>query len=133
MARVHQVRAGGGDSGDTGGVPAAPGSEVDTSEEIRRIAGLIAAVRGRYPDLVISADTFRHEVGREACAAGADLVNDSWGGWDGQLAEVAPQFGAGLVCSHAGRQQPRTRPFPLPYPPLPPHTLDHTLPLAPPP
>ena len=25
-------------------------------------------------DLIISADTWRHEVGREACAAGADLL-----------------------------------------------------------
>src|SRR5258708_21375843 len=115
MARVHQVTAEGADIAAVGGVPAAPGSEVDTSEEIRRIAGLIAAVRGRYPDLVISADTFRHEVGREACAAGADLVNDSWGGWDRQPPEVPAQFGAGLVCSHAGRQRPRTRPFRVAY------------------
>src|SRR5260370_14608386 len=115
MAGVPQGTAEGVATAAVGGVRGAPGSEVDSSEEIRRIAGLIAAVRGRYPDLVISADTFRHEVGREACAAGADLVNDSWGGWDGQLAEVAAQFGAGLVCSHAGRQQPRTRPFRVAY------------------
>jgi len=89
MDRVGQVIAEGADIVDIGGVPAAPGSEVNAGEEIRRVAGFVAAVRGRYPDVVISADTFRHEVGREACAAGADLINDSWGGWDGQLAGVA--------------------------------------------
>ena len=51
---------------------------------------------------MISADTWRHEVAREACAAGADLINDTWGGWDRRLAEVAAEFGAGLVCAHAG-------------------------------
>src|SRR5258708_14370739 len=112
MARVHQVTAEGADIAAVGGVPAAPGSEVDTSEEIRRIAGLIAAVRGRYPDLVISADTFRHEVGREACAAGADLVNDSWGGVGGRLAAVPPPFRARPVLSPPRRPRPRARPFP---------------------
>jgi len=130
MDRVHQVIAEGADIIDVGGVPAAPGAEVDVGEEIRRIAGFIAAVRGRYPDVVISADTFRHEVGREACAAGADLINDSWGGWDARLAEVAAEFGAGLVCSHTGGQQPRTRPFRVAYADVMADVLDQTLRLA---
>jgi dihydropteroate synthase len=130
MDRVHQVIAEGADIVDVGGVPAAPGAEVDVGEEIRRIAGFIAAVRGRYPDVVISADTFRHEVGRAACAAGADLINDSWGGWDARLAEAAAEFGAGLVCSHAGRQRPRTRPFRVAYADVMADVLDQTLRLA---
>ena len=130
MDRVHQAIAEGADIVDVGGVPAAPGADVDVSEEIRRIAGFIAAVRGRYPDAVISADTFRHEVGREACAAGADVINDSWGGWDARLAEVAAEFGAGLVCSHTGRQHPRTRPFRVAYADVMADVLDQTLRLA---
>jgi dihydropteroate synthase len=116
MDRVHQVIADGADIVDIGGVPAAPGVEVDAAEEIRRTAGFIAAVRSAYPDIVISADTWRHETARAACEAGADLINDSWGGVDEQLADVAAEFGAGIVCAHAGRQQPRTRPFRVSYP-----------------
>jgi dihydropteroate synthase len=116
MERVHQVVAEGADIVDIGGVPAAPGHDVDVPEEIRRTAGFIAAVREAYPNLVISSDTWRHEVAREACAAGADLINDSWGGWDAALPEVAAEFGSGLVCSHAGGQAPRTRPFRVSYP-----------------
>lgn len=115
MDRVHQVIAEGADIVDVGGIPAAPGAEVDVAEEIRRTAGFIAAVRASYPDIVISADTWRHETGRAVCEAGADLLNDSWGGYDERLAEVAAEFGAGLVCAHAGRQQPRTRPFRVAY------------------
>ena len=130
MDRVHQVIAEGADIVDIGGVPAAPGAEVDAGEEIRRIASFIAAVRSRYPDAVISADTFRHEVGLEACAAGADLINDTWGGWDGRLAEVAAEFGVGLICAHAGRQRPRTRPFRVAYADVMADVLDQTLRLA---
>ena len=115
MERVHQVIGEGADIIDIGGVPAAPGKQVDAEEEIRRTAGFIAAVRFAYPDVVISVDTWRHEVGRAACQAGADLINDSWGGYDERLAEVAAEFGAAIVCSHAGRQQPRTRPFRVAY------------------
>ncbi len=115
MERVHQVVAEGADIVDIGGVPAAPGQDVDVREEIRRTSGFIAAVRAAYPDVVISADTWRHEVAREACAAGADLINDSWGGWDDKLAEVAAEAGAALVCSHAGGQAPRTRPHRVSY------------------
>ena len=116
MDRTAAVIAEGADIIDIGGIPAAPGGLVDTAEEIRRTAGFIAAVRQRFPDVVISVDTWRHETARAACAAGADLINDSWGGPDERLAEVAAEFGAGLVCSHAGRQQPRTRPFRVWYP-----------------
>ena len=130
MDRVHEVIAEGADIVDIGGVPAAPGQEVDASEEIRRTAGFIASVRGAYPDVVISADTWRHEVAREACAAGADLINDSWGGWDGKVAEVAAEFGAAVVCSHNGGQRPRTRPFRVSYQDVMADVLDHTQKLA---
>jgi dihydropteroate synthase len=79
---------------------------------------------------VISVDTWRHEVGRAACEAGADLLNDTWGGWDPRLAEVAAEFGAGIVCSHAGGLPPRTRPYRLRYPDVMADVLDRTLGLA---
>jgi dihydropteroate synthase len=65
--------------------------------------------------VLISVDTWRHEVAREVAAAGADLINDSWGGWDERLPEVAAERGVGLVCAHAGGLPPRTRPFRVAY------------------
>ena len=130
MDRVHQVVAEGADIVDIGGVPAKPGSEVSPAEEIRRVVAFIAAVRAAYPDLVISVDTWRHEVARAACEAGADLLNDTWGGWDPRLAEVAAQYRAGLVCAHAGGLPPRTRPFRMSYPDVMADVLDRTLALA---
>ncbi len=130
MDRTAAVIAQGADIIDIGGIPAAPGQPVDAAEEIRRTAGFIAAVRQRFPDVVISVDTWRHETARAACTAGADLINDSWGGPDERLADVAAEFGAGLVCSHAGRQEPRTRPFRVSYPDVVADVLAHTLKLA---
>jgi dihydropteroate synthase len=130
LERVHKVVAEGADILDVGGVPAKPGEEVTALEEMRRVVSFIAAVRAAYPDLVISADTWRHEVGRVACEAGADLLNDTWGGWDPELTAVAAEFDAGLVCSHAGGLPPRTRPFRVSYPDVVADVLDRVLGLA---
>jgi dihydropteroate synthase len=116
LDHVHRVIAEGADIVDVGGVPAKPGGEVTAAEEVRRVVPFIETIRAAYPEIVISVDTWRHEVGRAACEAGADLLNDTWGGWDPELTDVAAEFGAGLVCSHAGGLPPRTRPFRLSYP-----------------
>ncbi len=115
LRRVDEVVAEGADIVDIGGVKAAPGAEVDVAEEIARTVPFVAEVRDRHPDLIISVDTWRHEVGREVCRAGADLLNDAWGGVDPRLAEVAAEFGVGLVCTHAGGLPPRTRPHRVEY------------------
>ena len=115
MDRVDRVVAEGADMVDVGGVKAAPGEEVDAVEEIRRTVDLVAAIRAAHPALPISIDTWRAEVAREVLAAGADVVNDAWGGVDPQLAEVAADAGAGIVCTHAGGLPPRTRPHRVTY------------------
>jgi dihydropteroate synthase len=115
LDRVAEVVAAGAEIVDIGGVKAAPGDEVDAEEEIRRTVDFVARVRAEFPDLVISVDTWRHEVGRAVCAAGADVLNDAWGGHDPRLAEVAAEFGAALVCTHAGGVPPRTRPHRIFY------------------
>jgi len=110
LRAVERAIANGADIIDIGGVKAGPGDTVDAAEEIRRTVSTIAAVRAEFPDVVISIDTWRAEVAREAVPAGADLINDTWAGADEGLAEVAAATGAGLVCSHAGGLRPRTRP-----------------------
>jgi dihydropteroate synthase len=115
---------------DIGGVKAGPGDPVDAAEELRRTVGFVAAVRERFPDVVISVDTWRHEVGVKVCEVGADVLNDAWGGHDPQLAQVAADHGAALVCTHAGRQEPRTRPHRVGYDDVMADILDVTVGLA---
>lgn len=113
--RVALVVDQGAEIVDIGGIKAAPGIEVDTTEERRRVVGFVARVRSAFPDLVISVDTWRAEVGRAVCAAGADVLNDAWGGADPGLAAAAAEFGAALICTHTGGVTPRTRPFRVEY------------------
>ncbi|UNS98793.1 dihydropteroate synthase [Streptomyces tubbatahanensis] len=117
LDRVEQAVAEGAAIIDIGGVKAGPGDEVTAEEEVRRTVGFVAEVRRRWPDVVISVDTWRHEVGEAVCEAGADLLNDAWGGVDPRLAEVAARYGTGLVCTHAGGAEPRTRPHRTVYAP----------------
>ncbi|MFR9754602.1 dihydropteroate synthase [Streptomyces sp. TR06-5] len=116
LARVDRAVAEGAAIIDIGGVKAGPGEDVSVEEEVRRTVGFVAEVRRRHPDVVISVDTWRHEVGDAVCAAGADLLNDAWGGVDPDLAVVAARHRVGLVCTHAGGARPRTRPHRVSYP-----------------
>ncbi|WP_024332718.1 dihydropteroate synthase [Gordonia hirsuta] len=115
MERVDQVIADGADIVDIGGVKAGPGEEVDAATEAARVVPMIGWVRQRYPQVLISVDTWRSEVAEAACAAGADLINDTWAGTDPDLVHVAAQVGAGLVCSHTGGAVVRTRPHRIAY------------------
>ena len=115
MAAVDRAVAEGAALVDLGGVRAGPGEEVSEDEEVRRVVPFVAAVRRRHPTLAISVDTWRSGVGRAACEAGADLLNDAWEGADPGLAVVAAEHGAALVCSHAGGLPPRTDPHRVAY------------------
>lgn len=115
LDKLAQAVAEGADIVDVGGVRAGYGPEVDATEELRRTADFVAEARSRFPDLVISVDTWRSEVADELCKLGADLVNDTWSGHDPELAAVAAQHGAGIVCSHTGGIGPRTDPHRAAY------------------
>ncbi len=115
-AAVARAAAEGADIVDLGGVRAGRGPRVDAAEEIARVVPLIARVRSRHPELLVSVDTWRAEVARAAADAGADLVNDTWAGHDPRLVEVAAERGLGVVCSHTGGALPRTDPFRVAYP-----------------
>ena len=130
LQRVRDVVRDGAEIVDIGGVKAAPGDAVTVADEIERTAPLVAAVRAEFPDLVISVDTWRHEVGDAVCGAGADVLNDAWGGWDPQLAEVAGRWGAAIVCTHAGGFEPRTRPHRVGYDDVMSDVLQRTVELA---
>lgn len=115
LAAVDAAVAEGADFIDIGGVKAGPGAEVDEAAELARVIPFIEAVRARYPDVLLSVDTWRSGVAREAAAAGVDLINDTWQGADPELIDVAGAAGVGLVCSHTGGARVRTRPFRVRY------------------
>ena len=113
--RVAQVAREGAEIVDIGGIKAAPGAEIGAAEEKARVVDFVARVRESFPGLVISVDTWRASVGDAVCAAGADVLNDAWGGADPELVDVAAQHGAAIVCTHTGGATPRTRPYRVEY------------------
>lgn len=116
LAAVADAVAAGAEIVDVGGVRAGRGPRVEPAEEIARVVPVVAAVRDRFPDVVLSVDTWRTEVAREAVAAGADLLNDTWAGHDPGVARVAAEAGVGLVVTHTGGARPRTDPLRVDYP-----------------
>jgi dihydropteroate synthase len=90
----------GSDVIDIGGESTRPGYvRIDERVEIARVVPVIAALRERLPDAVLSIDTYKPQVARAACAAGADLINSVWG-MDDALLEVAVDRGAPVVIMH---------------------------------
>ncbi|WP_458115348.1 dihydropteroate synthase [Arthrobacter sp. D2-10] len=101
-----QAVADGADWVDIGGAPFAPGPGIPAAEEANRIVPVIQAVR-EASDVVISADTFLPEVAEQAIKAGANVVNDTTGLRNRDLAAVISQTGAHVVITHS-LAEPRT-------------------------
>lgn len=115
LDRADTVIAQGASIVDVGGVKAGPGDEVDPAEEIERVVPVIRGIRLRHPSIRISVDTWCADVAQTAIEAGADLINDTWAGYDPELVEVAGAHRVGYVCSHTGGAVPRTRPHRVHY------------------
>jgi dihydropteroate synthase len=85
---------------DIGGVPFAPGPALSAREEAERIIPVIEAVRAAS-DVVISADTFLPGVAEASIGAGANVINDTTGLQDPDMAAVVAEGGAHLVITHS--------------------------------
>lgn len=103
----------GADIVDVGGVKFAPGDPLDPAEEAARVVPVIEQLRRELPgEVLLSVDTFHASVARAALEVGADLINDTTGLSDPQMAEEVARAGASLVLTHSVAE-PR-RPFPRP-------------------
>ena len=96
----------GADILDIGGESTRPGHErVSEALEIERITPVVAGIRERLPNAVISIDTYKPDVARAAHAAGADMINSVWGAPLG-LVDAACELGTPLAIMH---NQPDTQ------------------------
>jgi len=92
----------GADILDIGGESTRPGADaVDAAAEKSRILPLIAEVRLAFPNILISADTYRADVAEAALDAGADIVNDVWAlRADPDMAPMLAERNAAVVLMH---------------------------------
>jgi dihydropteroate synthase len=94
---------------DIGGESSRPGSEpVALEEEIRRVIPITKRIRGAFPDLLLSIDTYKAETARQALEAGADIINDiSALRADPRMIDVLKGSDAGVILMHM-RGTPKT-------------------------
>lgn len=91
----------GADILDIGGESTRPGAdEVGAAEEMRRVLPVFERLATRTK-AILSIDTYKAAVAREAVARGATVINDISGLlYDPTLADVAAETGAALVLMH---------------------------------
>jgi dihydropteroate synthase len=97
--RAQQLVADGADILDIGGVKAGPGPEVTESEELDRVAPVVAGLVARF-ETPVSVDTWRAAVARACYAEGAVMGNDISGLADPGYAPAAAAHGAAVVITH---------------------------------
>ncbi|MGI9159479.1 MAG: dihydropteroate synthase [Saprospiraceae bacterium] len=87
---------------DVGGASSRPGAaEVPEAEEIRRVVPAVQALNTAFPEAILSVDTWRAAVAKEALDAGARIVNDiSAGQLDKDLWDTLAGAGAPYVLMH---------------------------------
>ncbi len=109
LRRTEEMLQEGADIIDVGGESSRPrgrfygaGSQpVSAQEELRRVLPVIEAIRRRFPEAIISVDTYKAPVAWAALEAGAHLVNDiSGGSFDPDMLPTVAAFGAPIVLMH---------------------------------
>jgi dihydropteroate synthase len=92
----------GADFLDVGGASSKPGAQpVSEKEELKRVVSAIESILNRHPKVLISVDTTRSQVAKEAVEAGAAMVNDiSAGNADPKMMEVVGALGVPYIAMH---------------------------------
>jgi dihydropteroate synthase len=104
IEQAKRMRDEGADIIDVGGESTRPqgATPIDAGEELGRILPVIEAIARAIPDVVVSVDTVKSEVAREALDAGAQIVNDVSGfRLDPRMGEICAGTGAGVVLMHS--------------------------------
>ena len=101
LARAREMAAHGAAILDIGGESTRPGAApVGLDAELARVVPVVEAVARELPHVLISVDTTKGAVAREALRAGAHLVNDVTGTSQLGTAAAAADYGAPLVVMH---------------------------------
>jgi len=99
LRRAEALLNEGADVLDLGAESTRPGATpVTAADELGRLLPVVQALRRRFPQAVLSVDTYKADVAAAAIAAGADLVNDVEGGRFGAHGDESPM---GAVCAAA--------------------------------
>lgn len=109
LFQANKMLKEGADILDVGGMSSRPGAEViEVEEELKRVIPAIEIIIKNFPKAIISVDTVRSEVARQAVAAGAHIINDiSAGQIDEAMYETVADLQVPYILMHM-QGQPKT-------------------------
>ncbi|MES2862659.1 MAG: dihydropteroate synthase [Bacteroidota bacterium] len=87
---------------DLGGYSSKPGAEfVSEEEELNRVIPIVKLLVEKFPDILLSIDTFRSEVAKHAIENGAAIINDiSAGLLDEKMLETVAKLQVPYIMMH---------------------------------
>lgn len=87
---------------DIGGQSTRPKAEqISVEEELKRVIPVIELIHNKFPDQLISIDTFYSEVAVRAIKSGASIINDVYGGSiDDKMFSVAAKLHVPYILMH---------------------------------
>jgi len=102
LAQVDKMLGAGADIIDIGGQSTRPASElISAEEEIKRVIPVIKSVVKKFPDTIISVDTFYSNVASAAVEEGASMVNDiSSGNMDKKMIATVAALQVPYILMH---------------------------------
>ncbi|WP_195853527.1 dihydropteroate synthase [Aerococcus tenax] len=102
MQRVDQFIHEGALILDIGAESTRPGIDpVDEDTEIQNIQRAVSMIREKYPNILLSIDTYRATTAEAAILAGADIINDISGlTFDERMADVVAKYQVPVIIMH---------------------------------
>ena len=103
LNQVNNFVSNGVDVIDLGAQSTRPGAvEIGAKKELKRLLPYLIKIRKKYPNIIISIDTFNSEVAYEALLHGANWINDVTGGRrDEEILDVVSEFNCPFVITHS--------------------------------
>ncbi|MCX6255442.1 MAG: dihydropteroate synthase [Bacteroidia bacterium] len=110
LGAAHRMMEEGADILDVGGYSSRPGAAaISEEEESKRVLKAIKLINRELPEAIISVDTFRADVAREAIIeCGAQMINDISGGdADSKMFSIVEKLNVPYIMMHM-KGDPRT-------------------------
>lgn len=109
LKQVEKMLAEGADFIDVGGQTTKPKADlIAADEELKRVVPVVDLILKKFPETLLSIDTFYAKVAEETVANGAALINDvSAGNLDGKMLETVAKLQVPYIMMHM-RGTPQT-------------------------
>jgi dihydropteroate synthase len=74
---------------------------ISAEEEVAKLIPIITKIRAKHPKISISVDTYKSTTAKQAVIAGANIINDVYGGkYDPQILTVAKEHNCQIILTH---------------------------------